>query len=60
VNSIPALFFQDHYAVESDAVVVVELLTAVAIRNFHRATRVWPVLHTHFQRLLAASPDKRQ
>ena len=30
---------------ESDAVVVVELLTAIAIRNPHRTARVWPVLH---------------
>ncbi len=53
-------FDQDHFAVESDAVVVVELLTAIAIRNPHRTSRVWPVLHQHFQRLLSASPDKRE
>ncbi len=45
---------------ESEAVFLVELLTTIAIRNSARAGRVWPVLHAHFGRLLAASPDKRQ
>ncbi len=51
---------QDSFSVESDAVVVVELLTAVAIRNPTRAAKVWPVLHAHFWRLLEASPEKRE
>lgn len=39
---------------------VVELLTAVLLKNIGRAHLVWPLLHAHFKRLLEAQPEARE
>ena len=50
----------DPFAIESESVLVVELLTAIMLRNVARAQLVWPLLHAHFKRLLEAQPENRE
>jgi len=40
-----------------ESVLVLELLTGITLRNSHRVDKVWPLLHAHVRRVLAANPQ---